>query len=187
MINSKKAHSKIIITVLLVCIVLISLVLVINFYFIFGNVPKNVSSDIIFNVSSSINFTHVDFISKSIICGNESSKHIRTFIRETFGNESLIGIKFIVKDKNGKNYSYIVDNSSILPNFQIREKRIDLVYSKLGINSSENITGLQAIPIFNGFDGKQIFGEVFLSPEVCYSSCNDCSVSCELICTNSTG
>jgi hypothetical protein len=188
MINSKHSESRVIIMVLLSGIALVLFALVINLYFIFNNVSKNDFSD----MSSEIrplpsfldsNFTQVKFSLKSIICGNGDSKYIRTFVSEIAGNGNLIGIKFIAKDKNGKEYSYTNYDLSALPNFQSRERTIDVMYSQLGVNSAENIVLLEATPILRGLDGKETFGDATLSPEVCYSSCNDCTTSCELICT----
>jgi hypothetical protein len=192
MTNSKGPQFKSITILLIVSIILVFLAIVINFYFMFSNshnipkAPQNVSLDMPLNVSLDLNLTQVKFSSKSIICGSDNNKHIRSFILQIPRNGYLAGIKFIAKDSNGKDYSYLNDNSSAFINSELGEKRVDIFYSQLGVDSSEKIVQLKAVPVINGPDGKQVLGETFLSSEVCYSSCNDCSLSCELICSNST-
>ena len=175
MISSKHSNSKIITAVLLICILIVLIIIIGNLYFIF-NSPGN---------SSDANGLNIEFNSKSLICGNGSDKHIRTFVTGILGNNDLIGIKFIAKD-NSKVYSYIENSSSALLSSGEGVKRIDISYSQLGVDPSENIISLESIPLLNDSGGKQVFGKSSKSPDVCYSSCNDCSVSCEFICANLT-
>lgn len=174
--KSKHANSKIITIVLLICIAIVLIIIAGNLYFIFKSSSENFSSD--------VNGTRIEFSSKSIICGNESDKHIRTFVREVQGDGEVVGIKFIAKNDNGKSYSYAQNSSSALLGSGGGVRRIDVVYSQLRANPSENIIQLEVVPLLKDANGKQVFGKSSKSPDVCYSSCNDCSVSCNLICTN---
>ncbi len=177
-LNSKHSHSKTVTAVLLICIFIVLIIIGGNLYFIFNQSRTE---------SVSSNFTtKVDFESKSIICGNGSDKHIRTFVKKISGTGDLTGIKFIIQDENGKSYSYVNEDSSSIPVSESAVTRIDVIYSQAKISPFVNIVSIKAFPMFRDDKGKQVFGISSKSPGVCYSSCNDCSVSCDLICSNST-
>ena len=181
-----KGNSKAVITVLLICIVFVLVLIFSNLYLIiFHNSGASKDSvDISFENSNSpennsIN-ENMEFISKAIICGDSENKHIRSFVNSS-GNPDLYGIKFIVKDKNGLDHTYINNTREALP-FGGSVKRIDVTYLELNLDPSLNVTNLKGALIFKDTFGNDVIGSSISEVSVCYSSCNDCSSSCELVC-----
>ncbi|VVB78226.1 Uncharacterised protein [uncultured archaeon] len=165
-------------------VIILSLLCIGIMLFIIGNIyfiSKTLYSDKV----SSVNNNLVEFNSKAIICGEGNNRHIRSFVKEISPTQDLVGIKFILKDSNGKIYSYINNDSSILPDSTGGTKRIDIDYLSAGINPSSDITSLDVFLLIKDSDGKQVFIKNSQIIDVCYSSCDECSLSCDFICTNS--
>ncbi|VVB78224.1 Uncharacterised protein [uncultured archaeon] len=179
MINSKKANSRLILIILMAGILIVLIAIIINLYFMLSSNSPNPDS----SLSSQLNNTRIEFDSNSVICGNAGDKHIRTFVKEIFEENSLIGIKYNIKDNSGKSYSYVVNDSNILPDYSGGVKRVDIIFSQAGMDVSLNITGVEAVPILKNSNGEETLGANSKSPMVCFSSCNDCSFSCDLICS----
>lgn len=180
---NREGNSKVVVIALWVCIILVLILIFSNIYYItLRDNPNPGTTETLHEVSNENNSfdATINFVSNVILCGSGENRYITSTVNSS-GNSDLYGIKFIVTDNKGADHNYINDTREALP-FGSSAKKIDTYYSQFNLESSLNITQVRAVLTFKDILGNNVFGSSTPQVNVCYSSCNDCTASCEIIC-----